>query len=321
MAGLTLDVLLLVFGIGVLYFGAEWLVRGASRLAGSLGVSPMVVGLTVVSFGTSAPELVVCIVAAWGGNPDLAIGNVMGSNLANIGLILGLTSIVRPLEVQSRVVWREMPIMMIVTLALYPLMLDLEIDGGDGVILLLSLLAYLLFVFQSVGSEAPAVLGEYEDFIRAAGDEKSLVRAADVGLVLMGSAALVLGGYCIVEGAVQVATVLGISQVVIGLTVVAVGTSLPELATSLVAAVRCESDIAVGNVIGSNIFNISAILGTASVVESIPIRATVLTEELPALVLVSLLLFPVLRSGWRIRRWEGAILVAAYVAAGIFLLR
>jgi cation:H+ antiporter len=200
-------------------------------------------------------------------------------------------------------------------------MLDLEIDGGDGVILLLSLLAYLLFVFQSVGSEAPAVLGEYEDFIRAAGDEKSLVRAADVGLVLMGSAALVLGGYCIVEGAVQVATALGISQVVIGLTVVAVGTSLPELATSLVAAVRCESDIAVGNVIGSNIFNISAILGTASVVESIPIRATVLTEELPALVLVSLLLFPVLRSGWRIRRWEGAILVAAYVAAGIFLLR
>ena len=320
MAGLTLDVVLLVVGIGVLYFGAEWLVRGAARLAGSIGVSPMVVGLTVVSFGTSAPELVVGTVAAWGGNPDLAIGNVMGSNLANIGLILGLTSIVSPLEVQSRVVWREMPIMLIVTLALYPLAWDLELSAGDGLILLLALLAYLVFVFQSVGSEAPGVLGEYEDFIKAAGDEKSRLRVADVALVLAGSAALVLGGYCIVEGAVQVAAALGISQAVIGLTVVAVGTSLPELATSLVAAARRESDIAVGNVIGSNIFNIAAILGVSSVVESIPVRLTMLTRELPALLVGSRLLCPVLRSGWRIRRWEGVILVAAYVGAGIFLL-
>lgn len=321
MAGLTLDVLLLVLGIGVLYFGAEWLVRGAARLAGSLGVSPMVVGLTVVSFGTSAPELVVCTVAAWGGNPDLAIGNVMGSNLANIGLILGLTSIVRPLDVQSRVVWREMPIMLMVTLLLYPLLWDLELSGGDGVILLLCLVAYLYFVFQSVGTETPDVLVEYEDFIKAAGEARSTLHIADVGLVLMGSAALVLGGYCIVEGAVQVASALGISQVVIGLTVVAIGTSLPELATSLVAAARRESDIAVGNVIGSNIFNIAAILGTASVVESIPIQPSVLHEELPVLLIVSLLLFPVLRSGWRIRRWEGLILVAAYITAGILLLR
>jgi len=318
--GLTLDVLLLVLGVGVLYFGAEWLVRGAARLAGSLGVSPIVVGLTVVSFGTSAPELVVCVVAAWGGNPDLAIGNVMGSNLANIGLILGLTSVIRPLEVQSRVVWREMPIMLIVTLALYPLAWDLEITGGDGIILLLALAAYLLFVFQSVGTETTGVLEEYEEFIKAAGEEKSLVRSADVALVVLGCAGLVLGGYCIVEGAVQVASALGISQVVIGLTVVAVGTSLPELATSLVAAMRCESDIAVGNVIGSNIFNIAAILGTSSVVADMPIQPSVLSRELPALVLMSLLLFPVLRSGWRIRRWEGAILVTAYVAAGAFLL-
>jgi cation:H+ antiporter len=319
--GLALDVLLLVTGIAVLYFGAEWLVRGSARLAASLGVSPMVVGLTVVSFGTSAPELVVCTVAAWGGNPDLAVGNVMGSNLANIGLILGLTSVVRPLEVQSRVVWREMPIMIIVTLLIYPLALDLEISAGDGVVLLFVLAFYLVFVFQSVGTETPDVLGEYEEFIKAADGAESQVRAADVVLVLTGSGALVLGGYCIVEGAVQVAASLGISQVVIGLTVVAVGTSLPELATSLVAAARKESDIAVGNVIGSNIFNLSAILGTASVVEAIPIQPTVLWEELPALILVSLLLFPVLRSGWRIRRWEGTVLVLAYVAAGIFLLR
>lgn len=321
MAGLTLDVLLLVIGIAVLYFGAEWLVRGSARLASSLGVSPIVVGLTVVSFGTSAPELVVCTVAAWGGNPDLAIGNVMGSNLANIGLILGLTSIVRPLEVQSRVVWREMPVMLIITVALYPMAWDLEISGGDGAILLLALAAYLLFVFQSVESETPDVLGEYEDFIKAAGEDESQLRLADVGLVIAGSGGLVLGGYCIVEGAVQVASALGISQVVIGLTVVAVGTSLPELATSLVAAARHESDIAVGNVIGSNIFNLAGILGTASVVESIPVQPTVLTEELPVLLFVSVLLFPVLRSGWRIRRWEGVILVGAYVASGFILLR
>lgn len=320
MAGLTLDVLLLVLGIAVLYFGAEWLVRGAARLASSLGVSPMVVGLTVVSFGTSAPELVVCTVAAWGGNPDLAIGNVMGSNLANIGLILGLTSMIRPLEVQSRVVWRELPIMLIVTLAIYPLAWDLEIGPGDGVILLLSLAAYLIFVFQSVGSETPDVLEEYEEFIEAAGEKESRVRVGDMGLVMAGSAGLVLGGYCIVEGAVQVASSFGISQVVIGLTVVAVGTSLPELATSLVAAARRESDIAVGNVIGSNIFNVAAILGTASVVEAIPIRPGILTRELPVLLVVSALLVPVLRSGWRIRRWEGTILVAAYIGAGIFLL-
>lgn len=321
MPGLTLDVLLLVLGIGVLYFGAEWLVRGSARLAGSLGVSPIVVGLTVVSFGTSAPELVVCTVAAWGGNPDLAIGNVMGSNLANIGLILGLTSVVRPLEVQSRVVWREMPIMLLVTLALYPLAADLELDARDGVILLLSLAGYLLFVFQSVGSETPDVVDEYEDFIKAAGDDKSLVRMADVTLVVAGCGALVLGGYCIVEGAVQVASALGVSQVVIGLTVVAIGTSLPELATSLVAAARHESDIAVGNVIGSNIFNISAILGASSLVETMPVQPTFLTRELPALIAVSVLLFPVLRSGWRIRRWEGLILVAAYVVTGMILFR
>lgn len=320
MSGLALDVSLLVLGIGVLYFGAEWLVRGSARLAASLGVSPIVVGLTVVSLGTSAPELVVCTVAALGGNPDLAIGNVMGSNLANIGLILGLTAIVRPLDVHARVVWREMPLMLLVTAALYPLAWDLMLSRGDGVILLIALVAYLMFVFQSVEDEAPEILGEYEDFMKASAQVQSNVRPADILWVVAGSGCLVLGGYAIVEGAVQVAGALGISQVVIGLTVVAVGTSLPELATSLVAAARKEADIAVGNVIGSNIFNIAAILGVSSVLQPIPIPLSVLSEELLAVVLVSLLLFPLLRSGWRIRRWEGAILLASYIGAGIYLL-
>ena len=320
MADLVFDVALVVLGVGVLYYGAEWLVRGSARLAASLGISPIVVGLTVVSFGTSAPELVVCTVAALGGNPDLAIGNVLGSNLANIGLILGLTAVVRPLAVQARVVWREMPLMLLVTAALYPLLWDLRLSRGDGVILLIALTGYLVFVFQSVGDEAPEILDEYEDFMKASTAGGSLLRAPDVLWVLAGSAGLVLGGYCIVEGAVQVATTLGVSQVVIGLTVVAIGTSLPELATSVVAAARQEADIAVGNVIGSNIFNVAAILGTTSILAPIPIPESILYRELPAVVLMSLLLFPVLRSGWRIRRWEGAILLAAYVGVGIYLL-
>lgn len=317
---MVLDILLLALGVGVLYYGAEWLVRGSARLAASLGVSPIVVGLTIVSFGTSAPELVVCTVAALGGNPDLAMGNVMGSNLANIGLILGLTSMVRPLEVHARVVWREVPLMLLVTAALFPLLWDLELSRGDGVILLIALAAYLVFVFQSVEDEAPEILGEYEDYLNASTTEGTIIRAPDVLWVLGGSACLVLGGYCIVEGAVQVAAGLGVSQVVIGLTVVAIGTSLPELATALVAAARKEADIAVGNVIGSNIFNVSAILGTTSVLAPIPIPQAVLTRELPAVFLISLLVFPLLRSGWKIRRWEGALLLGAYVVAGVVLL-
>jgi len=317
---LALDVALLTLGIGVLFYGAEWMVRGSARLAASLGVSPIVVGLTVVSFGTSAPELVVCTVAALSGNPDLAIGNVMGSNLANIGLILGLTSLVRPLDVHARVVGREMPLMLLVTAALYPLIWDLRLSRGDGVILLMALVAYLVFVFQSVGDEAPEILDEYEGFITASTTGGAAVHLPDIMWVIAGSACLVLGGYCIVEGAVQVAGALGLSQVVIGLTVVAVGTSLPELATSLVAAARNEADIAVGNVIGSNIFNIAGVLGTTAVLESIPIPRDLLSRELPAVLFLSLLLFPLLRSGWRIRRWEGAILLAAYIGVGVFLI-
>ncbi len=314
------SVFLLVGGIGVLYFGAEWLVRGAARLAGSLGVRPIVVGLTVVSFGTSAPELVVCTMAAWGGNGELALGNVLGSNLANIGLILGLTALIRPLDVAARVVWREVPLMLVVTLLLYPLGWDRVLSRMDGGILLMVLLAYLFFVFRSVEEESPEILGEYEEFMKASVKGNSGVRPKDVGLVVVGSIGLVFGGWAIVEGAVTVARALGISQVIIGLTVVAVGTSLPELATSLVAALRDEADIAVGNVIGSNIFNLAGILGVASLVRPLDIAPGILTRELTAVLFISVLLFPLLRMGFRIRRWEGAILLGCYFALGMWLL-
>ncbi len=310
----------LISGIVVLYFGAVWLVQGASRLASSLGVSPIVVGLTIVSLGTSAPELVVCLVAALQGNPGLAIGNVMGSNLANIGLILGLTSLVHPLEVKHRVVWREMPVMLLITFAIYPIAFDRVLSRMDGFMLLLVLLAYLVWVFRSGHPEEIKRSQGSRNSIATPEGATSLLNLKDIGQVALGSAFLVLGGYCIVKGAVEVASALGISEVIIGLTVVAIGTSLPELATSLVAAMRQEVDIAVGNIIGSNIFNLTAIFGTTAVVRPIMIPETLLSRELAGVVLMSLLLWPILRSGWRIKRWEGALLLTAYIGMGWWLI-
>ncbi|MBW3534038.1 MAG: calcium/sodium antiporter [Gemmatimonadetes bacterium] len=314
-----MHVLLLLGGMGVLYFGADWLVRGAARLASALGVSAIVVGLTVVSLGTSAPELVVCLVAALQGNSDLAMGNVMGSNLANLGLILGLTAVVRPLQVASRVTKREIPLMLIITALLYPLAMNGELDRLDGMALLVYLGAYLVFVFRTVVVEDPGVLGEYEEFAREAQHTDRGVRASDIGLVVAGCAGLVLGGYAIVEGAVYVADALGVPQVIIGLTLVAIGTSLPELATTLVAALRDESDIAVGNIIGSNIFNVAAILGITSIVTPVSVAPSVLSQELPAVLLVSLLVVPLARGG-AITRWQGGVLLASYAGVGFWLL-
>ena len=314
------DLAVLISGIVVLYFGAEWLVRGASRLASSLGVSPIVIGLTVVSLGTSAPELVVCLVAALQGNPGLAIGNVMGSNLANIGLILGLTSLVHPLEVKHRVVWREMPVMLLITFAIYPIAFDRVLSRMDGFMLLLVLLAYLVWVFRSGHPDEIKNSHGPRDSMATSEEAASLLNLKDIGQVALGSAFLVLGGYCIVKGAVEVASALGISEVIIGLTVVAIGTSLPELATSLVAAMRQEVDIAVGNIIGSNIFNLTAIFGTTAIVRPIMIPETVLSRELAGVVFMSLLLLPILRNGWQIKRWEGALLLTAYIGMGWWLI-
>lgn len=320
MTELLLQSLVLAGGIGVLYFGAEWLVRGSARLAASLGVSPMVVGLTVVSFGTSSPELVVAVVAALRGSADLAVGNVLGSNMANLGLILGLTALIRPLDVAARVVWREAPLMILVTVALFPLAWDEVIGRVEGVILLLGLVGYLAFVFRAVSAEAPEVLSEYEGFMKAETGPGPSVRASDVRLVVLGCAALVAGGYAIVESAIFLAGYLGVPQVAVGLSVVAVGTSLPELATSVVAAFRNEADIAVGNIVGSNIFNVLAILGTSAVVAPMAVTGSVLTRELVAVLALSVLAFPMLRTGWRVQRWEGALLLGVYIGLGVWLL-
>lgn len=312
--------LALAAGVGVLFFGAEWLVRGAARLAASLGVSPIVVGLTVVSLGTSAPELVVSLTAALRGNSDLAIGNVMGSNLANIGLILGLTALIRPMQVSARVVTREVPIMLVITALLYPLIvLDNRLGTGDGIFLLMVLGLYILFVNRAAGEEDKEVLGEYEEFARSEAHLNKKLTVRDVALVLVGALGLVVGGSLIVNSAEFLARVMGIPDLLIGLTVVAVGTSLPELATSLVAAIRNEADIAVGNIVGSNIFNIAAILGTTATVTPIHVHPDVLARELPAVLLLSLVVLPIARNAFMVRRWEGGILLTGYVVLGAWL--
>ncbi|MEZ4417333.1 MAG: calcium/sodium antiporter [Gemmatimonadota bacterium] len=314
-------VLLLAGGVGALYFGAEWLIRGAAALAQRFGVPPIVVGLTVVSLGTSAPELAVSIRAALGGASDIAIGNVLGSNLANVGLVLGLTALIQPLTVAARVVQREIPIMIGITLLLYPLILDLEVSRLDGVVLVGLLVAYLLYVMRASKEEPEAVLEEFSEFIEEFPDGKPTTRTTlrDLGLILVGLSALVIGGNAIVASAIYIASALGVSEIVIGMTVVAVGTSLPELATSIVAGVRGEADIAVGNIIGSNIFNIGGVLGVTSIVAPIPVGSDVPHLHLLAVLFLSLLVFPFAKTSYRVQRLEGTLLCLTYVGLGLWI--
>lgn len=313
MTDLLANILLLLGGFGALYFGAEWLVRGAARMAANMGIPPVVVGLTLVSVGTSAPELVVCIFAVLGGQGSLLIGNVLGSNLANIGLILGATALVRPLHVAERVVAREVPIMIVLTIVVYPLVLDLELTRGEGGILLFLLAVYIAFTFTTGEDEVKEILEEVGGLAEEVpAEEKGRISLRDVGLVLAGVVALGLGGRAIVNGATYLAVAFGASELVIGLTVVALGTSLPELVTSIVAALRNHADIAVGNIVGSNIFNLTLVLGGAASLRSFAIDESALLHEMPAVLFLSVLVWPIVMSARKVRRWEGMVLVVTY---------
>lgn len=303
-------VLLLVGGFGALYFGAEWLVRGAARVATYFGVSPIVVGLTLVSLGTSAPELVVCVLASVRGDGGLVAGNILGSNLANIGLILGATALISPLAVANRVISREVPIMIVITLFVFPLLLD-GVGRGEGLVLLLLLVVYVAFTFMAADDEIKEILDEVEDLAAEPEEGPRLVR--NVGLVVAGGAGLGFGGWAIVEGAEYLTLVFGISESLVGFTIVALGTSLPELITSIVAAVRRQADIAVGNVVGSNIFNLTAVMGGAAVVRGFQVDEKVLTLEFPAVLLLSVVLWPVVTTAREVRRGEGVFLLLAYL--------
>ena len=302
------NLLLIIGGCGALYFGAEWLVRGAASIAASLGVSPLVVGLTLVSLGTSAPELVVGAFAALEGETGLLFGNVMGSNLANIGLILGTVAVIRPLAVADRMVTRDVPIMLLISLCTLPLLADRRVDRTEGVILMALLVVYVAFTFYTADDEE-----DLPDIADPEGDAaRARVLTANLGWVALGALGLGFGGKAIVEGASYLASALGVSAEVIGLTVVAVGTSLPELVTSVVAAARQQADIAVGNIVGSNVFNLTAVLGVATLVREFPVDPTVLSLQLPAVLAISFLLWPIAWSRRRVSRAEGVLLLVVY---------
>lgn len=304
------DIGLLLLGGLLLYLGAEWLVRGAAGLARALGVSPLAVGLTVVSYGTSAPELVVSVVAATEGKSPIALGNVVGSNIANIGLILGVTALIAPPRVEGTLIRRELPVMLLATAAV-PLMLVNGVLGrGEGAVLFA---AALLFTFATIRWSKQGGGSHQDDAL-----EHDVPRASGklrLGLLaLLGLGVLLAGGKVFVGGAVSLALRIGMSEHVVGLTVVAVGTSLPELAASLVATLRGHSEIAVGNVVGSNIFNLLLILGAAALARPIAFPLAEMWLDTVVLAFLTLLCTAAMRSGRVIQRWEGGMFTAAYVA-------
>lgn len=311
---MLLQALAFLAGLGLLYAGAEALVAGATRLARALGLSSLLIGLTVVAFGTSAPELVVSTLAAAEGTPDLAIGNVIGSNIANIALILALSALVWPLRVESRLVAREIPLMIAASIGFLLLLIDGAVGRGDALILLTAFVGYLWFAFRTRTSLPREITAPSAGSDPATSESEGWTssRLAAVGLVVVGLGGLVVGAQLLVNASVWFAREVGVSELVIGLTLVAVGTSLPELATSVVASARRNTDIAVGNVVGSNVFNLLAILGCAALVRPLPAAPELLRFQGPVMVVVAILLLPLARTGFRVQRWEGALLLAAY---------
>jgi cation:H+ antiporter len=306
----------LVIGLALLTYGAERLVHGASSVAFKLGLSPLVIGLTVVAFGTSAPELVVSVGATIAGNSDIAIGNVVGSNIANIALILGLTAMIRPMTIHLRVLKVEIPIMILVTFFTSIFIIGDEITRFESAILFTGLIVFIVYSIRSARTipvEAKALLIEEPEIDIDAPIWKSWV------FIGLGLGLLVGGGDLLVRGAVEIATIAGISQAVIGITVVAIGTSLPELATSAVAAFKGESDIAVGNIIGSNIFNMLCILGLTGIIHPLDSSNFGLVD-LGFMLALTIIILPLMRRGFELNRLEGGFLVLTYVGYTVWLL-
>ncbi len=319
---LIVSIVLLLAGLAMLIVGGDLLVRGATNLARLLGVSELVIGLTVVAFGTSAPELAVNVLAAWEDRGEISFGNIIGSNIANIGLILGVAAMIRPLKIRGQVIRRELPMMLLATAGILVTAADAVLrrdtsvfDFSDGLIMLL---LFGVFMYYTVADfladhSSDVIKEESESFlatVKPDGSRASL--ALSVLMTLGGLALLAGGGHVTVDRAAHLALALGVPQVIVGLTLVAVGTSLPELVTSVIAARRGQSDLAVGNVVGSNIFNLLLILGVSALVRPIPVPAGG-WHDLFWMAGLSVLLVPmVLMTRNRIMRYEGVILLSAY---------
>ena len=316
--------LLILVGLLALVGGAELLVRGASRVAEALGISPLVIGLTVVAFGTSAPEMAVSVAATRNGQADLAIGNVVGSNIFNVLLILGMSALVSPLSVDQKLVRFDVPLMLLLSTIIWILGCDGAISRLEGGILFAMLIAYTIWCLISGRQENVKVLQEYQQAFGSPEPAKTAIspsshkrnQAVHCFLIIVGLTLLVLGADWFVEGASVLARSFGISELAIGLTIVAAGTSLPELATSMVAAIRGERDIAVGNVVGSNIFNVLGVLGLGAIAGpgGIPVAPQALEFDIPVMIAVAAACLPIFFTGHQISRWEGGLFFGYYMA-------
>jgi len=307
---ISFSVFLLGAGIVLLFIGGDWLVKGASRLARILGISPVVIGLTVVAFGTSAPEFVVSLIAALKGSSDVVLGNIIGSNISNIGLILGIAALISPIIIRGRLIKAEVPIMIALSFIFYGLAWTLELELIQGMILFGSLIAFTIYSYYGAKKEPKLIEEEYKEFLEAEGSPSKYVL-----FIVLGLAGLIIGAQLVVDSAITIARAIGVSELVISITVVAIGTSLPELSTTIVAALKKEHDIIVGNIIGSNIFNIG-ILGLVSIIHPVSVDKPLLKFEFPIMLFFSILILPIMVTGKKISRAEGIFLLLLY---GVFI--
>ena len=315
-----MDILYFILGLIFLIIGAEALVRGASRLAAYVGISPLVVGLTVVAFGTSSPELAVSIKAALSDQANIALGNVVGSNIFNVLFILGLSAIIIPLIVSQQLIRFDVPLMFGVSVVLLLLALDGSLSRIDGALLFSGLLAYICFLIVQSRREQKEIKAEYENEFGVQAEAKR-AWMQNLVLIVCGLALLVLGSRWLVDSAVAFAQYMGVSELVVGLTIVAAGTSLPEVVTSIIAALRGERDIAVGNVVGSNLFNIMGVLGLSSIIDpsGIAVASALAGLDIPLMIVVAFACLPIFFTGGVISRQEGVLFLGYYLAYTAYL--
>ncbi len=316
----VMSILLLLFGFAAVTYGADMFVDGASGIARKLSISPLIIGLTIVALGTSAPEIAVNMTAAWDGQGNLAVGNVLGSNILNVLLVLGLCASIASLSVQARLIRLDVPVMIFAAGAVFAFSLDRTISRSEAIILCVILVAYTLV--QLVLAKKDRTQNKEAEDDDEEGDSTPVWKL--IGFLVAGSVLLVFGSKALVSGATDIARALGISELIIGLTIVALGTSLPELATSIAATLKGERDLAVGNVVGSNIYNLLAVLGLTGLVikDGIPVPKDALTFDFPVMMATSVACLPIFFVQYRLSRWEGVFFVVYYLAyLGYLILR
>jgi cation:H+ antiporter len=323
---MTLNVVFFVIGLLMLYFGADWLVKGSSSLAQSLGLKPLVIGLTVVAFGTSAPELVISVVSSIEDKSMIAVGNVIGSNICNIALVLGMTALILPIQSQRSVIRRDIPIMLFISLYLLLISLNSKITRLEGASLFVGIILYTYYNYYFAIKESRQGLVEESLHLESAVKKIEYItsRTQQIVWIVVGIASVIIGAEALINSAVAIMKVFGVSEKFIGLTIVAFGTSLPELSTSVVAAMRKEMDISIGNLVGSNVFNILSVLGAASLVRPIPIPggfiASGLLVDYFVMMLISFLPWLMMRKTCTLKRRDGAILLICYVTYIVYLI-